>query len=264
MSANDLVALAALDAAAAKMVAAYERNDFTTAIKIVTSYAKTDVRGSFIQTARDRIYLDPRNCPARRSAQAAAFTICDALCRLVAPVLSFMAEEVWGYLYPHRTDSVHLQRFAPAVEVWRRLAPTGAKPAETNAQVAQRYKQVAMLSRLRTAALSAIARGKLGSGASACVTLSYATTGELVPILEGFAQLAAAKPLEAMLAEAFCCAQVLLKPTEGGAPFTLTATVVQGHGECVRCWRWLAVPPASLCTRCEHTVASEPTPSMCD
>lgn len=261
MAATDLAALAALDSAAAKAAAAYERCDFPTCVKIITSFAKSEVRGSFIQTARDRVYLDPRDCTPRRSAQAAAFTICDALCRLVAPIMSFMAEEVWGYLYPAATGSVHLQRFAPALDVWRRLRPPALseKPGELNALVTQRYKQVAMLSRLRTAALSAIARSKLGSGASASVTLAYDWSGELPPLLAGLAQLAGSQSLEAMLAEAFCCAQVLLKPLDDPAapPFALVATAIQGHTECVRCWRWLASPPASLCVRCERTVKKE-------
>eukprot|EP01085_Mycamoeba_gemmipara_P001226 Mycagemm_TRINITY_DN10311_c3_g9::TRINITY_DN10311_c3_g9_i1::g.1226::m.1226 type:complete len:174 gc:universal TRINITY_DN10311_c3_g9_i1:544-23(-) len=172
--------------------------------------------------------------------------------------MSFLAEEVWLHLYPLRTDSIHVQRFAPAPEVWRRLHETRAedKLHEINVYVAGRYKQAAMLSRLRTGALSAVAKSKLGSGASASITLSYdATKSDLPALLDGLARLAAPQALEIMLAEAFNCAEVVLKPLPlGPTPFAMQAAACQGRGECVRCWRWLAAPPASLCSRCQHTV----------
>ena len=55
------------------------------------------------------MYCDAPASPRRRGTQMAMQQIFDALCRLLAPILVFTAEEAWGYL--HSGDSVHLQLF---------------------------------------------------------------------------------------------------------------------------------------------------------
>jgi isoleucyl-tRNA synthetase len=44
------------------------------------------------------MYCDAPDSPRRRATQVAMHRIFDALCRLLAPVLVFTAEEAWGYL----------------------------------------------------------------------------------------------------------------------------------------------------------------------
>ena len=60
--------------------------------------------------AKDRLYTAGSQSLARRSAQTALYRIAYALVRLLAPLLSFTAEEVWGYLCKPAgsPDSVHL------------------------------------------------------------------------------------------------------------------------------------------------------------
>src|SRR5207244_1242187 len=56
----------------------------------------------------------------RRSAQTAMYLMADGLARLLAPILSFSADEFWRYLPGRREDSVHLALF-PAKEDLQRL-----------------------------------------------------------------------------------------------------------------------------------------------
>jgi isoleucyl-tRNA synthetase len=62
---------------------------------------------------KDRMYTFAPTGVERRSAQTTLWRIAEALVRLVAPVLSFTAEEVWGYLpqVEGREASVHLALF---------------------------------------------------------------------------------------------------------------------------------------------------------
>ena len=51
-------------------------------------------------SSKDRLYCEPENSVARRAAQTTIYRILSALTRLIAPILSFTAEEIWSYL-PH-------------------------------------------------------------------------------------------------------------------------------------------------------------------
>lgn len=57
----------------------------------------------YIDITKDRLYCEAKNDPARRSTQTAMYIIVSALTRLLAPILSFTAEEVWGFM--SHTDS---------------------------------------------------------------------------------------------------------------------------------------------------------------
>ena len=51
----------------------------------------------YIDITKDRMYCDAPDSPRRRATQAAMHEIFDALCRLLAPILAFTAEEAWRY-----------------------------------------------------------------------------------------------------------------------------------------------------------------------
>ena len=46
---------------------------------------------------KDRLYTSAPRSKARRSAQTALYRLGYALVRLIAPLLTFTAEEVWSY-----------------------------------------------------------------------------------------------------------------------------------------------------------------------
>jgi isoleucyl-tRNA synthetase len=63
-----------------------------------------------VDIVKDRLYTAGAKSSARRAAQTATYRIVYALVRLLAPLLSFTTEEVWGYLCKPAgsPDSVHL------------------------------------------------------------------------------------------------------------------------------------------------------------
>jgi isoleucyl-tRNA synthetase len=64
----------------------------------------------YLNVLKDRLYCSKADDPARRSAQTALFEITRGLLSLLAPVLSFTAEEAWGHLpaFPGKPQSVFL------------------------------------------------------------------------------------------------------------------------------------------------------------
>ena len=81
------------------------------------NFCAVDLSSLYLDILKDRLYTSPASSPERRAAQTALYKILDALVRLMAPVLSFTAEEVWEHLpgAGKRAASVHLTLF-PEVE----------------------------------------------------------------------------------------------------------------------------------------------------
>ena len=57
-----------------------------------------DLSSIYFDVLKDRLYTSAPKSQARRSAQTALWRLGEALVRLLAPVTSFTAEEVWGFL----------------------------------------------------------------------------------------------------------------------------------------------------------------------
>jgi len=87
---------------------AYEKFEFHKVYHALNQFCAVDLSSLYVDITKDRMYCDAPNSPRRRATQAAMREIFDALCRLLAPVLVFTAEEAWRY---SATTSVHLQEF---------------------------------------------------------------------------------------------------------------------------------------------------------
>ena len=88
----------------------YDEYAFHKVYRAVYDFAATDLSAVWVDIVKDRLYTAAPKSHARRSAQTAIYRIVYALVRLLAPLLSFTTEEVWGYLCKPAgsPDSVHL------------------------------------------------------------------------------------------------------------------------------------------------------------
>ena len=88
----------------------YDEYAFHKVYRAVYDFATTDLSAVWVDIVKDRLYTAGARSHSRRSAQTAAYRIVYALVRLLAPLLSFTTEEVWGYLPKPAgsPDSVHL------------------------------------------------------------------------------------------------------------------------------------------------------------
>jgi isoleucyl-tRNA synthetase len=103
----------------------YGAFEFHRVYHAVNEFCIVDLSALYLDVLKDRMYTFAPTSIARRSAQTVIYKITDALIRLVAPILSFTADEAWSYLPTDasRSASVHLAMFPKPDE----LAP--ANPA---------------------------------------------------------------------------------------------------------------------------------------
>ena len=109
-----------------KILAWYEAFEFHRVYHAVNEFAIVDLSSFYLDVLKDRMYTFAPTSHARRSAQTVLWKITEALVRLLAPILSFTADEVWEYLpkIEGRPVSVHLALFPRPEEVF------SEKPAE--------------------------------------------------------------------------------------------------------------------------------------
>jgi isoleucyl-tRNA synthetase len=96
-----------------KILGWYEDFEFHRIYHALNEFAVAELSALYIDAVKDRIYTFAPGNPARRSAQTVLWMIAEALVRLVAPLLSFTADEIWHYMprVSNRLPSVHLELF---------------------------------------------------------------------------------------------------------------------------------------------------------
>jgi len=91
----------------------YESFDFHKIYQLVNNFCIVDLSSFYFDVLKDRLYTSAPNSAKRRSAQTAIWEIGESLVRLMAPIMTFTAEEVWQQMprVSTREESVHLASF---------------------------------------------------------------------------------------------------------------------------------------------------------
>ena len=135
----DRLALDALDALATDVAEHYRAFRLHDAYVALTAFDVDDLSRFYLDALKDRLYSSAPGARRRRSAQSALLEIFRTMCVLLAPVLSFTAEEAWQHLAPElRGDAASvfdLELPKPAARADASLA-TWALLKELRAQVA--------------------------------------------------------------------------------------------------------------------------------
>jgi isoleucyl-tRNA synthetase len=76
----------------------YGRYEFHLVVQKLQTFCSEDLGGFYLDILKDRLYTAPAASRARRSAQNALYAIAQSLLRLLAPILSFTADEAWEVL----------------------------------------------------------------------------------------------------------------------------------------------------------------------
>jgi isoleucyl-tRNA synthetase len=94
-----------------RILNAYNDYEFHVFYHAMHNFCVLDLSSFYLDIIKDRIYTYPKTSHGRRSAQSSLHELTHGILRLMAPVLSFTAEEAWG-LQPGSSDSressVHL------------------------------------------------------------------------------------------------------------------------------------------------------------
>ena len=94
----DRYALSRLAQLQADILAHYEVYEFHPVVAKLQIYCSEDLGSFYLDVLKDRLYTTAPKSLARRSAQTALWQITQAMLRLMAPFLSFTAEEAWAVL----------------------------------------------------------------------------------------------------------------------------------------------------------------------
>jgi isoleucyl-tRNA synthetase len=90
------------------VVTAFRNYEFHSIYQEVHNFCVVELGGFYLDIIKDRLYTTGAESPPRRSAQTALYHLADAMVRWLAPILSFTAEEAWGFMPGTRNESVFL------------------------------------------------------------------------------------------------------------------------------------------------------------
>jgi isoleucyl-tRNA synthetase len=187
----------------------------------VYRFATTDLSAVYFDVLKDRLYTAAPRSKARRSAQTALYRITYALVRLLAPILSFTTDEVWGKFRrpPGSEESVHLALFPEPGEL------TAGLSADDRTRAANWQK----LMNIREYVLKSLEVARqdkfIGAGLEAKIRIS--ANGDLYPLLREYAS-----DLPAL----FIVSQVQV---EHSASDQVAVQVERADGmKCERCWKY--------------------------
>jgi isoleucyl-tRNA synthetase len=223
---------------------AWDAFEFQTIFHAVNEFVTVDLSAFYLDLCKDRLYTFRAGSRERRSAQTAQYLIADGLTRLVAPILSMTADEVWRRLPGPREDSVHLAEF-PALDA--DLAD-GLDQLEQG-DLGRRWEALLPVRDRVNEKLEAARQQKtIGKSLEAHVALRLP-----VPLYDRLAPLAADLPM------LFGTSSASLARLPEGQP-EMDVDVSRAAGEkCPRCWRFVTDRVASgdlagLCARCADAV----------
>ncbi|MGE0010308.1 MAG: isoleucine--tRNA ligase [Candidatus Babeliales bacterium] len=143
---------------------AYEDYNFTAIFHELADYSSVELSAFYLDVIKDRLYVEDPTGHKRRSAQTACWYILDTLTKLMAPILSFAAEEVSDEYQKNKTESIHLQGFVNLEPVVKALVTQGQKRRTENkgevfdgaAFMAHHERQWELLFKIRSQVMKAI------------------------------------------------------------------------------------------------------------
>ena len=107
----DRWALHQLELLKEKVLTCYNDYEFHVLYHAVNGFCTVEMSSFYLDILKDRMYTSKSDSLERLSAQTVMYRILDTLLRLIAPVLSFTADEAWQYLPGVHESSVHLAEY---------------------------------------------------------------------------------------------------------------------------------------------------------
>jgi len=229
----DRYALALTREMAEACKADYKKFEFHLVAQRLQNFCSEDLGGFWLDVLKDRLYTAAADSTARRSAQSALHHVTQMLLRLMAPILSFTAEEAWEVLYPGKDESIFFHTWKDA------LPPQPDEPALLARWARLREIRAVVTKRLEDSR----GAGAIGSSLQAEV------------VVEG-----SPKDKELLLSLGDDLKFVFITSAADVGPRTDEGTIdVQvtpsANPKCERCWHWRAdvgsdARHPSICARC--------------
>lgn len=211
-----------------EIIELYNSNDFHPIVSKLQSFASDDLGSFYLDILKDRLYTTATSGLARRSAQTALWYITAAYLRLMAPILSFTAEEAFAIFEPGKSPTIFTEEFfdLPAVAGAEELLSKWEKIRQVRADVQKEIEN------LRT-------EGKVGSSLQAEVDIT----------VEGDAYDALAS-----LGDELRFVMITSRADLHKGPASISVHQSQAQ-KCARCWHYVpsvgsVAEHPTLCSRC--------------
>lgn len=214
-----------------EVLAEYGEFRFHNVVSMLQTFASADLGSFYLDVLKDRLYTTAPGSEARRSAQTALWYITKTLLRLMAPVLSFTAEEAFKVFSPNESETIFTERFEPLPEV----AGAEALLAKWDAVRTVRADLQKKIEELR-------GEGQIGSSLQAVVRIEAAPA-----VYDALASLG-----DELRFVMIVSAVELVKSADEETHFAVSASK---EGKCERCWHYVAgigsdAEHPTLCPRC--------------
>jgi len=226
-----------------RALAAYDEYTFHVVVQALVNFCAVDLSALYLDIVKDRLYTAGALSQSRRAAQTTLLRLLDLITRLMAPILSFTADEIWSYVPGRRSETV-FEAGLPAVD-----------PALIDDGLAVTWERLLAVRSVVTKALEeARKNGVIGHSLDARVRL--VPNEALRPILEA---------RRGDLPAFFIVSQVELGTELGSGENTasspeLAVAVEPARGaKCARCWNFSEAvgrdaEHPELCERCAPVV----------
>lgn len=223
---------------------AYERYEFHVVFHAVHNFCTVDLSAFYLDVIKDRLYTSHSDDKKRRSAQTVMYQVIDALVRMLAPILSFTAEEIWQRMPDSAAiaESVQLVSWPQAQPVWQ------------DAALDDKWQRILAVRDEVNKALEAARQAKtIGNSLEGAVDI-YAE-GDVLTLLQA---MAADLPTIFIVSQVHLHDQLSQAPANAyraaNLPLALVVTPAQG-AKCERCWMYSETvgqdtAHPTLCKRC--------------
>jgi isoleucyl-tRNA synthetase len=210
------------------VAADYEAYQFHLVVQKLQTFCSEELGAFYLDILKDRLYTCAANSAARRSAQTALWHIAQCLVRLMAPVLSFTAEEAWQVMTASGERSIF-------EEVYHPIPDHGLAPA-----VLEDWAEIRKVREVAAKRVEEKREAKL-VGSSLAAELDVHAGGRTYEAL-------------ARLGEDLRFVLITSRATvhrADGAEVSVQVTP-SAHAKCERCWHYRTdVNAEGLCGRCE-------------
>jgi isoleucyl-tRNA synthetase len=244
-----------------EVILAYDHYDFHLVYQRLSQFVAVELSAVYHDVVKDRLYTDPADSPRRRSTQTVLHRMLVGLCKMLAPILSFTADEAWEFVPGKTLPSVHEL-------VWQPF--DFALPEAERRQ----WRNLFSLRELGLAELEKARQAKLiGKALEAQARLSVpahalAPPPNAPPDWEAALELGAATARfrpdfwtpdnQAGLQELLNVSALSITPAESGHALSFEIARADGR-KCERCWHWetdVGSHPEhpALCGRCLEAV----------
>ncbi len=273
-----------------RVQAAYQKRNLTGVFHALVDYCTGELSSFYVDIIKDRLYTDKPDGKERRSAQTVCWIMLDTMTRLMAPILSFTAEQVSDHYQKNKKDSIHLQDFASIPFIWGQVEHESylknirlqslkvSAHADAVVDRAKREVQWGTLRAMRSSILKAIEllrqKNSVKHSLEAKVTLTMNISNEPMALIKGLlSDIEKTGQSRTDFLKEFCivsACDVIEVDDESEYEDEEDATYVfdgmdglqvkASHApgsKCPRCWQWEVTDHQhGLCKRCQKVVDS--------